>query len=108
MWVKSEINLHEADRPASASTHDEVRDILKRLFQFLAEVGMGDGDESFANSLYRIRRAPASPHWTKVQYLFSFHSHTFHPVPSVMCYPWGSPMMNRGWSVQLNSLVMRD
>jgi hypothetical protein len=55
MWVKSEINLHEADRPTSASTHDEVRDILKRLFQFLAEVGMGDGDESFANSPYRIR-----------------------------------------------------
>jgi hypothetical protein len=27
VWVKREINLHEADRPASASTHDEVPDI---------------------------------------------------------------------------------
>jgi hypothetical protein len=50
VWVKREINLHEADRVASASTHDEVPDIRKRLSQFLAEVGMGDGDESFANS----------------------------------------------------------
>jgi hypothetical protein len=55
VWVKREINLHEADRPVSASTHDEVPDIRKRLSQFLAEVGMGDGDESFANSPYRIR-----------------------------------------------------
>jgi hypothetical protein len=48
VWVKREINLHEADRPASASTHDEVPDNRKRLSQFRAEVGMGDGDESFS------------------------------------------------------------
>jgi hypothetical protein len=54
VWVKSEINLHEADRPASAPTYEEVRDIRKRLSQFLAEVGMGDGDESFSSLPQRL------------------------------------------------------
>jgi len=54
VWVKREINLHEADRPASASTHDEVPDIRRRLSQFLAEVGMGDGDESFSSLPKRL------------------------------------------------------
>jgi hypothetical protein len=80
VWVKSEINLHEADRLASAPTHDEVRDILKRLSQFLAEVGMGDGDESFANSPSEFSEQRSHPIGPKSNIFF-----LSIPINSILC-----------------------